>query len=147
MIYLAADHAGFKFKETLKRYLTELGFELKDFGAFKFDSKDDYPDFILPLAREIAGHPEDKGIIIGGSGEGEAMAANRIKGVRAAVFYGHATSVIKFSREHNDANVLSLGARFMDEKMAKEAVKLWLNTPFSEEERHKRRIKKIDKLL
>jgi ribose 5-phosphate isomerase B len=92
----------------------------------------------------VAGNPGVLGIILGGSGQGEAMQANRFKGVRAAVFYGGGKEVLRKSKEHNNANILSLGVRFMDEETAKESIRIWLGTSFSEEERHKRRIKKLD---
>lgn len=143
-IYIASDHAGFELKEKLKIYLTELGHSAKDFGAPSYDENDDYPDFILPLAEEIAKDPENsKGIVLGGSGQGEAMAANRIKGCRAVVYYGGSDKIIVLSRQHNNANILSLGARFLNEDESKAAVKLWLETPFSGEERHVRRLKKF----
>jgi len=101
----------------------------------------------LPVAKEVAKNPnKNKGIILGGSGQGEAMVANRIKGVRAVVYYGGPKKIIKLSREHNNANILSLGARFLTEDEAKKMVKLWLQTPFSNEKRHKRRIKKLEKI-
>lgn len=144
IIYLAADHAGFKLKEVLKKYLTGLSYEIKDFGPVEYNETDDYPDFIKPLAKEISKSlGTAKGIILGASGQGEAMVANRFKNVRAAVYYGGRADIIKLSREHNDANVLSLGARFLSEEEAKAAVQLWLETKFSGEERHKRRISKI----
>lgn len=153
-IYIASDHAGFELKEKLKVYLAELGHQTKDFGALSYDENDDYPDFILPLAEEIAKDPENsKGIVLGGSGQGEAMAANRVKGCRAVVYYGLSAEalakedgsdkIITLSRQHNNANILSLGARFLSEDEAKAAVKLWLETEFSNEERHVRRIKKF----
>lgn len=159
MLYIASDHAGFELKEKLKSYLKELGYEIEDLGAFSYDEQDDYPDFILPVAKAVAAdHENNRGIILGGSGQGEAMAANRIKGVRAAVFYGEPrleaklpsgslASIIRLSREHNNANILSVGARFISEDEAKKAVKSWLETEFSGEERHVRRINKIDRNL
>ncbi|NOY35756.1 MAG: RpiB/LacA/LacB family sugar-phosphate isomerase [bacterium] len=145
MLYLASDHAGFELKEKLKVFLSELGCEAEDLGAFSYDEKDDYPDFILPAARAVADDPENnRAIVLGGSGQGEAMAANRIKGVRAAVLYKYDEDIVKLAREHNDANILSLGARFLGEEEAKKAIKLWLETPFSGDERHKRRIAKLD---
>ncbi len=156
MLYIASDHAGFELKEKLKVFFKELGHEIEDMGAFSYDENDDYPDFILPVARAVAADPgNSRGIILGGSGQGEAMVANRIKGVRAAVYYGEphlevelpsgsSTSIIRLSREHNNANILSLAARFISEDDAKRAVKLWLETEFLGEERHVRRIKKID---
>lgn len=146
-IYLASDHAGFELKEKLEVFLSGLGYEVEDVGNSHHEDEDDYPDFIFPAAENVSKDPENsRAIILGGSGQGEAMAANRINGVRAAVFYGGPLDIVKLSREHNDANILSLGARFIFENEAKEAVKLWLETSFSEEGRHKRRIEKIDKI-
>ena len=145
-IYLASDHAGFHLKEEIRTFLIQEGYEVTDFGANRLDKEDDYPDFIHPVAEVVAGDPtQSKGIIFGGSGEGEAMVANRYKGVRAAVWYGKNERIITLSREHNNANVLSIGARFVDEEETKQAVLLWLTTPFSEEDRHTRRLDKIDK--
>jgi ribose 5-phosphate isomerase B len=145
MLYIASDHAGFALKEKLKIFLQGLGYETEDMGKFVYDEQDDYPDFILPVARAVAANPEQsRGIILGGSGQGEAMVANRVRGARAAVVYNYNEDIIRLSREHNNANVLALGARFITEEEAKKAVKLWLETPFSKEERHIRRIKKID---
>ena len=142
-IYIGADHAGFEIKEMLKKYLADLKYEVEDKGAFKYEPEDDYPDFVLPVARAVAADPENRGIIIGGSGEGEAICANRVKGARAAVFYGGNFEIIELSRKHNNANILSLGARFIDDEIAKKAVKLWLETSF-EGGRHEKRIAKID---
>jgi ribose 5-phosphate isomerase B len=145
-IYLASDHAGFEMKEKLKDFLKEKGYEVEGLGDFIYDENDDYPDFISKAAEAVARDPDLKGIILGGSGQGEAIAANKVKGIRAVVYYGGQEEIIKLSREHNDANILSLGARFLSEDEAKKAVELWLKTPFSGEERHKRRIEKIRKL-
>lgn len=151
-IYVGSDHAGFGFKEKLIPYLKELGYEVEDKGAFEYNEEDDYPDFIIPVAREVSRRPNDvKGIIFGGSGQGEAMAANKFSDVRAAVYYGQGQcvveeeneSVIKLSREHNDANVLSLGARFITEEEMKKVVKEWLDTTFVGNARHKRRLSKM----
>jgi len=142
-IYIGADHAGFEMKEMLKKYLVGLKYEVEDKGAFKYQPEDDYPDFILSVARAVAADPESRGIVIGGSGEGEAMCANRVKGARAAVFYGGNFEIIELSRKHNNANILSLGARFIDDEIAKKAVELWLKTPF-EGGRHDARLKKLD---
>lgn len=144
-IYISSDHAGFNLKETLIKYLSELGHSVVDKGPFALDLNDDYPDFISLTAAEVSKDPEAEGIIVGGSGQGEAMVANRFKGVRASVYYGCNPEMIRVTRQHNLSNILSLGARFMTEDEAKAAVKLWLDTPFSNEERHLRRIKKIDK--
>lgn len=146
-IFLGSDHAGFLYKEKIKKYLEGLGEEVFDKGPSECNKDDDYPDFIAPVAREVSNDPKgSRGIILGGSGQGEAMVANRFKNVRAAVFYGGGDEIIKLSREHNNANILSLGARFLSEEEALAAVQLWLKTSFSKEERHERRIEKIDKL-
>lgn len=145
-IYLASDHAGYELKEKIKKFLESSGYKVKDCGAFKLDAGDDYPDFIHPAAKAVSRKPkENLAIILGGSGEGEAMTANRYKNVRAAVYYGGEKEIIRLSREHNDANVLSLGARFLSEKDALSAVGLWLKLPFPRKERHQRRIEKIEK--
>jgi ribose 5-phosphate isomerase B len=141
-IVLATDHAGFELKEYVKNMLSGKGIEIKDFGAFTYNAKDDYPDFILPAAQYIADN-NLIGIIFGGSGQGEAIAANRIKGIRAAVFYNGPEEIIQLSKLHNNANVLSIGARFVDKSRAEEIIDLWLSTSF-EEGRHQRRIEKLD---
>jgi len=143
-IYLASDHAGYELKEKIKQFLIDSGYKIQDCGAFKFDADDDYPDFVHLAAKAVSKNPKESlGIVLGGSGEGEAMVANRYPNVRAAVYYGGDKKIITLSREHNGANVLSLGARFLSEKEALSAVALWLKTPFSRKERHLRRIKKI----
>ena len=142
-IALATDHAGFELKEIVKNHLIEKGITVKDFGATEFDALDDYPDFIIPAAENVAKDPHFRGIIMGGSGQGEAIAANRIKGVRAVVFYDGPMDIIKLSRTHNNANILSFGARFITQEKAADAVDLWLNEPF-EGGRHKIRIDKLD---
>ncbi len=141
-VFFAADHAGFPLKEELVPYVRNLGYEVEDMGAHALDALDDYPDFITPCATRIAETPESFGIVIGGSGQGEAMAANRISGARAAVFYGGSLELVRLTREHNDANILSLGARFVTLEQAKEAVALFLETSFSGDARHVRRIQK-----
>ena len=142
-IHLATDHAGLELKEKVKLYLSDLDFEVIDHGAYEYDALDDYPDFIFPCANAVSNDPESKGIILGGSGQGEAMAANRVKGVRAAVFYNGPDEIIKLSRQHNNANILSLGARFMSEKKMYKIIEVWLSTDF-ESGRHQRRIEKLD---
>ncbi len=142
-IFLAGDHAGFELKEKLKNFLKEK-FIIEDFGPHSFDSQDDYPDFVLPLADKVSKTKNSRGIIIAGSGQGEVIAANKIKGIRAALYYGHDLSLLKLSREHNDSNVLCLGARFLEEKEAKKAINIWLKTKF-EGGRHLRRLKKYEK--
>ena len=166
-IYIGSDHAGYELKEKLKTYLSELeqGYEIVDKGAFKYNSDDDYPDFVRLVAEAVAGGggpelEERRGIILGGSGQGEAMCANKTLGVRALVFYGGVVAeravdingkksadpfeIVKLAREHNDANVLSLGVRFVSEDEAKFATELFLSTKFSGDERHIRRIKKLE---
>ncbi|OGG41866.1 ribose-5-phosphate isomerase [Candidatus Kaiserbacteria bacterium RIFCSPHIGHO2_01_FULL_46_22] len=143
-IHFASDHAGFALKNDLLAFVqNELNLEVLDHGATKLDQEDDYPDFIKLAASAVSSSTEDRAIILGGSGQGEAMVANRQAGVRAAVFYGGDLSIVKLSREHNNANVLSLGARFISLDDAKVAVQLWLQTEFSGEERHLRRIEKL----
>lgn len=146
-IYLATDHRGYELKEKIKGWLSEWGYEYEDMGAYEYDANDDYPDFVHKAAEKVSEDPENsRGIILGMSGQGEAIVANRYKGVRAAVYYAGNEEIIKLSREHNNANILSLGAGFLSEDTAKNAIKSWLETPFSNEERHKRRIEKIDNL-
>ena len=143
MIYLASDHAGFELKKVIKEYLKGFGTGVADKGAFQMDLDDDYPDFVILAAQKVAQDPKNnRGIIFGGSGQGEAIAANKVKGIRAVVYYGGSLDAVKLSRTHNDANILSLGARFLTEEQAKEAVRLWLETAF-EGGRHERRIAKI----
>ncbi|HET8581127.1 MAG TPA: RpiB/LacA/LacB family sugar-phosphate isomerase [Candidatus Paceibacterota bacterium] len=149
-IYVATDHAGFALKEALVPFLKELGHEVEDCGAFELDSADDYPELIAGAASRVsadaANGTECRGIILGKSGQGEAMAANRFPHVRAAVYYGHEPSILTLSREHNDANILSLAGGFLSEDEAKDAVRTWLETPFSGEERHAYRIGKLDEI-
>lgn len=145
-IYIASDHSGFELKKALTGHIRSKGFEVEDVGAHVYDKDDDYPDFIGACVQKVANDPGSLGIVIGGSGQGEAMAANKVKGIRAALYYGKDLDIIKLSKEHNNANVLSFGARFLTEDEAKEAVDLWLETKFSGDERHSRRIGKISKL-
>lgn len=146
-IAFGSDHAGFAMKNELMSFLKNEGYEVVDHGAYKFDPEDDYPDFVTKVAREVSRHPDMlRGIVIGGSGNGEAMVCNKFPGVRSAVYHGGNVEIVSLSREHNDANILSLGARFIDVEEAKIIVLKWLNTPFSEEERHVRRIQKIENI-
>ncbi len=142
-IILATDHAGFHLKEAVKAHLEKEKYEIQDFGAFSYDGDDDYPDYILPAAHAVAGSQENRGFIFGGSGQGEAMAANRVKSVRAAVFYDGPEEIVKLSRMHNNANILSFGARFVSPEKAIKMIDMWLKIPF-EGNRHERRIKKLD---
>jgi ribose 5-phosphate isomerase B len=142
-VFMGSDHAGYELKEKLKIYLSFLQYEIEDVGAFELENDDDYPDFITPVAQAVSNNEDSMGIIIGGSGQGEAMCANRILGARAAIYYGGNLDIVKVTRQHNNANILSLGARFLHETEAKTAVKSFLETPFSGEERHIRRIQKF----
>ena len=150
IIHIGSDHAGFDLKNEIIRFLEKKDYEVVDHGAFEFDPEDDYPDFVLPVAIAVAEDKNSRGIILGGSGQGEAMVANRVQGIRATVFYGEPEysdeSIINLSRQHNDANILSLGARFVTEEEALEAIDMRLETAFSEDDRHLRRINKIDEM-
>jgi ribose 5-phosphate isomerase B len=161
-IYIGADHAGYELKNKLKTYLSELelGYEVIDKGASAYDANDDYPDFVRPLAEAVAKNTGSFGIILGGSGEGEAMCANRVSGARAMVFYAEAIpqttidingqnskdpyEIIKLARVHNNANIISLSTRFLSEDQIKFAIELFMATKFLDEERHVRRIQKLD---
>lgn len=149
-IILAADHAGFSHKEAIKSFLQRerKDYEVVDVGAHELREGDDYPTYMaaaaLKVAEDMSG--DTKAIIFGGSGQGEAIVANRFPGVRAAVYYGGIKEIIRLSRKHNDANVLSIGARFVSAEDAQNAVAMWLDTPFSGEERHQRRIEQIDSI-
>jgi len=142
-IHLATDHAGLELKNIIKEHLKNQGHDVIDHGAHEYDALDDYPDFIFPCAKAVAADPKSRGIILGGSGQGEAMTANRVKGVRAAVFYNGPEEIVKLSREHNNANILSLGARFMNQAEIYDVIEMWLAEPF-EGGRHQRRIEKLD---
>ena len=147
-IVIATDHAGFELKQSMQSFLEKGGYEVLDIGAHEFVDGDDYPVYMTAAAMKVA---EDmsgntRAIIFGGSGEGEAIVANRFPGVRAVVWYGGSEEIIRLSREHNNANVLSIGARFVDEETAKRAVMMWLTTEFSGEEKHNRRNLQIDSI-
>ena len=159
-IALSSDHTGLDLLGRLQSFLQNQGHECVNFGPQELHQDDDYPDYMFPAAKAVANGECDFGVIIGGSGQGEAMAANRVRGVRCAVYYGpvrplgsidaegHAASdeyeILRLSRQHNNSNVLSLAARFVVPQDAEKAVALWLETPFSEVERHQRRISKLD---
>lgn len=143
-VYLATDHAGFELKEKVKAFLLEKRYVVEDCGAYVFDKEDDYPDFISKAAKAVSDDPQNsKGIVFGASGQGEAIVANKFNDIRAVVFFGDNIDLIPVFREHNDANILSIGARFITEENALEAVDAFLKTPFSNDERHARRIEKI----
>jgi ribose 5-phosphate isomerase B len=139
-ISLGTDHAGFRYKEKVKALLTELGHEVKDFGTFSEESVD-YPVFIRPAAEAVARGECDRGIVFGGSGNGEAMVANKVHGVRCALCWNE--EVARLSRQHNDANVLSLGQRVIAEDLVLEIVRVWLDTPF-EGGRHQKRVEQLN---
>lgn len=143
-VYLGADHAGFEIKEEVKSFLRENNYSVEDCGAFKFNKNDDYPDFIVDVAKKVSVDFGSKGIVFGKSGAGECIAANKIKGIRAVL--GFNKENVELSRLHNDANILSLGSAFVDQNLAKELIKTFLETPFSNEERHERRINKIKQI-
>jgi ribose 5-phosphate isomerase B len=159
-IALSTDHAGMDLLKKLKAFLTEQGHECGDFGPTTFDPADDYPDFIFPAAKAVASGEYECGIIMGGSGQGEAMAANRVKGIRCTLFYGPALpkepidaegnmshddyEILRLSREHNLANMLSLGARFLSWDEVEQAANVWLGTAEGTVERHQRRAAKLD---
>jgi len=142
-IYLGTDHAGFQHKEAVKTALTNDGHTVTDCGAYTYDPADDYPDFIAPAVLCLQQTPDARAIIFGGSGQGEAMVANRFNHIRAAVYYGGPSEILTLSRAHNNANVLSLGARFIDEHEAVTAARVWLDTAFSNDSRHRRRLEKF----
>ena len=158
-IYIATDHAGYELKNLLVTFLQSSGHDVVDCGAHEYDVADDYPGLIAGAARKlsqdvVAGH-DSRAVVIGASGQGEAMVANRFKGVRCALYYGAPKSsqidaagkelnMLQSTRIHNNANAISLGARFLTPEEAKEALSLWLGTEFSNEERHARRVVQID---
>jgi len=143
-LFIASDHAGYELKTKLADFLLAAGYEVEDCGPAKLNPGDDYPDYITPCARKVADTNDSMGILVGLTGEGEAMAANRVRGARAAEYYGGPQEILKLSRQHNNANILSLGARFLSFDEAKSAVVLWLGTHFEHDERHMRRIQKMD---
>lgn len=184
-IYFAGDHAGFEMKEKLIEFVRSLGYEVEDLGPHEYIAGDDYTDYVIPLARRVAqaarnytdltrtnaeaiplspslemeeGEKEVKGVVVAGSGQGEIIAMNRIRGARAALFcpcprtnnnvwVGECNlELVKASREHNDSNIFAIGARFCTLEQAKDGIKVWLETPFSNEERHIRRLQKIERL-
>jgi ribose 5-phosphate isomerase B len=154
-IFLSGDHAGFEAKNEIRDWLRKKGFEIRDFGPYVYNKNDDYPDFVVPMVKTMKdknskvirtpklGHP--KGIIIAGSGEGEAIAANRFNGIRAAVYHGKNLEIVKTTREHNDANILCLGSRFVKQDEMKKAIDVFLKTKFKAG-RHKRRLGKIERI-
>ena len=149
-IHLATDHAGYTQKEYIKTFLEEKGYSVIDHGAFELDPTDDYPVYIQPAIVQVskAHNTNVVAIILGGSGQGEAIVASKYPHIRTTVCYGGdmAREIVKLGREHNDANVLSLGIRFIEEQDVLELVNIWLNTSFTKEERHVRRLAMIEKI-
>ena len=154
-IYIASDHAGFGLKGKLVSFVRKLGHEVIDLGPVILDPNDDYPLYMKKIAKEVSADKGSLGIAVAGSGEGEAMVLNRTQGIRAAVYYGETgkkqtdakgalLSLLASTRAHNDANVLSIGARFMADDEVERAIQEWIETPFSGDERHVRRIAQID---
>lgn len=158
-VYVATDHAGYQLKNLLIPFLKSLGHDVVDCGAHEYDVADDYPPLIAEAARKLSndalGGRDSRAVVIGASGQGEAMVANRFKGVRCALYYGapkqsqvdaggKELNMLQSTRVHNNANALSLGARFLSIEEVKEALQVWLSTPFSNDERHARRIEQID---
>jgi len=139
-IGIGSDHAGFEYKERIKALLRELGHEVRDFGTNSTEPVD-YPVYIRPVAEAVAKGDVERGIVLGGSGNGEAMVANRVRGIRCAVCWNLESA--RLGREHNDANVLSLGQRMMPVDLALEIVRIWLTTAFAGG-RHLQRIREID---
>jgi ribose 5-phosphate isomerase B len=145
-IHLATDHAGYRYKELIKTHLEEKGYTVVDHGAYVFDPADDYPMFVNLAAEAVSKAPnESVAIVLGASGQGEAVAASRFQYIRTTVCYGGdmAKDIVKAGKEHNNANVLALGAKYIEEKDVLELVDLWLTTPFSKDERHMRRLAQL----
>ncbi|HVZ67094.1 MAG TPA: RpiB/LacA/LacB family sugar-phosphate isomerase [Patescibacteria group bacterium] len=158
-IYIAADHTGLEIKDAIRQFLVNDNYDVEDCGAEKYNPDDDYPDFIGLAAENVSKNPGSFGIVIGGSGQGEQMAANKYPGIRCALFYTPAVpidsidingtkssdpyEIVKLARIHNNANMLSFGSRFLKKEEAEEATKAFIQTEFSGEARHQRRIDKI----
>ncbi len=141
-IAIASDHAGYVYKVMIASWLAEHGHEVVDFGTGS-EASVDYPDFIVPAARAVANGSCERGIVLGGSGNGEAIAANKVKGIRCTLCWSEDSA--RFARAHNDANMLSMGARLVSEAVALNIVRIWLDTPF-EGGRHIPRVEKLNKL-
>ena len=140
-VYLGSDHAGFELKQLLVQHVASLGHEPVDVGPHEYDAEDDYPPYIIATATRVAADPGSAGIVLGGSGNGEAIGANKVRGIRCALAFSADTA--RLAREHNDANMLSLGARMYDEQSALEFAAIFLSTAFSGDERHVRRLAQL----
>jgi len=143
VLYIASDHAGYQLKEEIKRYLQLLNYSFEDLGPKEFDPTDDYPDFAFAAAKKVADEGGE-GILFCGTGQGVCLAANKIRGIRAVSAYDE--FMARQAKEHLDSNILCLGGRVSDAEMAKKIVKTWLDTGFSGEERHERRLGKIEEM-
>ena len=140
-IHIGSDHAGLELKAELVKHLTENGHDVTDHGPHEYDALDDYPDFCIPAAEAVAKDSSSLGIVLGGSGNGEQMAANKVKGIRAALAWSIETA--KLARDHNNANVIAVGGRMHEISFVKEIIDAFIASPFSNDEHHIRRIKKI----
>ena len=143
VIHLATDHAGYDHKNSVHTWLVSEGYEVVDHGAYVYDREDDFPVFIVRAAQAVSRSPQDRAIIFGGSGQGEAMLANRFPAVRATVLYSDAADIVSLSREHNDANVLSIGARFVTVDDTKKHVWNWLHAKKTSNKKYQRRIDQV----
>ena len=141
-VHIAADHTAYDLKEFLAKELSGAGYEMVDHGAHSYDASDDYPDFVLPCAEAVAADPDSRGIVLGGSGNGEQIAANKVRGVRAGLAYNVVTA--RLASEHNDARIIALGGRMQSLSDALAMVTVFLETPFSNDPRHVRRIALLD---
>ena len=143
-LYIGGDHAGFKLKEKLRPWL-KLKYDVEDVGPVKYNKQDDYPDFVIPLARKVTRNENSRGIVIAGSGQGEAIVANKVKGIKAGLYHGGSPKIVNTGRAHDNINILCFGSRFVTEREAKRAIAIFLKTPF-EKGRHARRLKKVEKI-
>ena len=143
-VRLSGDHAGFKLKEKIKKYFNKKNIFYKDFGPLVYKKTDDYPDYVIPMAQKVAKDKDSLGIVIAGSGIGETIAANKVKGIKAVLYHGKSPDLITTSKLHDNANILCIGSRFVKKRDAIKSIELWLKTPFSNAARHKRRLRKID---
>lgn len=148
-VYIATDHKGFRIKEKVKAWLLGWGYEVEDLGAHSLNPDDDYPDYASQVAGKVSKEPDAekvRGLILGATGQGEAIVANKYNGVRCGVYYGGPEEIVALARDHSDTNVFSVGVLFMDEMTLQKMLKLWFDKPFSGTERHIRRLKKIKEI-
>ena len=140
-LHIGSDHAGLELKAILIDHLTVSGHDVTDHGPYAYDALDDYPLFCIPAAQAVAADPESLGIVLGGSGNGEQIAANKVKGIRAALVWS--TEIAQLARQHNNANVISIGGRMHSPEVCQELIDVFIATPFSNDERHIRRLRQI----